>query len=423
VKTKKPTVLMLGWEFPPHLNGGLGVACYGLVKALSNYLQIHLVLPKSKGITPIENVSVIGMADLVPPTATLEKTINYQEIVEEVTFLPLEVGAYPSVATYISQKYKPASAKEVIEEIYNADDLYGFNVLEKVATYKELVAHLPQNYDLIHAHDWVTFPAALHLKQLTGKPLVLHVHSLETDRIGTEAKNDVYYIEREAMMRADIIVPVSHFTKECAIHYYGIPEHKFVPVHNAIDENTPVFRMNKRGKDKIVLFFGRITYQKGTDFMLETARKVLSKDQQVKFVVAGTGDKLDEVKQAVQRYGLADKFIFTGFLSKEQLGYVLAQTDVYLMTSISEPFGLAALEAAQFQVPLVITQQSGVAELLQHALKADFWDTDQLANYVYALLHYEGLRNELIEENKKELNSIKWDNSALSVIKIYESLM
>jgi glycosyltransferase involved in cell wall biosynthesis len=284
---------------------------------------------------------------------------------------------------------------------------------------------LTKDFDIIHAHDWITYPAALAIKAATGKPLVLHVHSLETDRIGTRAKhmiNAVYEIEKNGMLGADLLMPVSHYTKGCAIEHYGIPEHKFRPVYNAIDPE-PTYRIEKQQDDKIVLFLGRITFQKGPEFMAETAFKVIQKYPKVLFFVAGVGDQLDILQARVEQLGISSKYFFAGFLKKNAVKQVLAQSDVYFMPSVSEPFGLSALEAAQFDIPCVLSSQAGVSEVMDFALKADYWDTDKFANYIYALLNYDGIRQDMIENTREELEEISWDTTAHEVLKVYDEAL
>jgi glycosyltransferase involved in cell wall biosynthesis len=267
-------------------------------------------------------------------------------------------------------------------------------------------------------------PAAIRLKELTGKPLVLHVHSLETDRIGEFhdfSNNAVFELERMGMEQADRVVPVSEYTKKCAIKNYGIDPAKLMPVYNAINP-AETFRIEKPNDEKLVVFLGRITYQKGPEFMIESATKLLSKYKKVKFAVAGTGDKLDHLKAMVAQRGLKDKFVFTGFLPTPSVKQLLAQADVYFMPSVSEPFGLSALEAAQFDVPVIVSTQSGVSEVLPNTLQADFWDTDKFANFLFALLNYEGLRKDLIENTKKDISILTWDESAQNVLEVYAQL-
>lgn len=424
---------MLGWEYPPVMAGGLGTACYGLCNALKEYADITLVLPKSTPAMVQDRMRILGMNYFgLDPDATLveQPPIAWEELVEEVVEIPgNELHPYP-----ISEVHKRVVAhvgtatpdnSEEVRALYSTDEPYGANIMHKVAVYAEVVSELvaKKDFDVIHAHDWVTYTAAVRVKHLTGKPLVVHVHSLETDRIGTHAKymheNAVYDIEKYGMQEADLCIPVSHFTKQCAADHYGIDPDKCRPVYNAIDPE-PTYRIERNEGDKIVLFLGRITFQKGPEYMAETAYKVIQKYPNVVFFVAGVGDQLDKLKNRVNQLGIREKFVFGGFLKKPQVRAVLAQADVYFMPSVSEPFGLSALEAAQYQIPCVLSNQAGVSEVMDFALKADYWDTDKFANYIYALLNYDGIRQEMIEHTAEELEDMSWDASARAVLEIYK---
>lgn len=418
---------MLGWEFPPIMAGGLGTACYGLCKALAQYAEITLIIPRAEKTLELESVNILGLNYL-----GLDKELPYKgstytyETLEEVIYVEADLNPYPMGIAFTTITHTvDVDDSEAIRALYNTNEPYGPNILEKVRVYAEVVGKvaLSKDFDVIHAHDWITYPAAAKIKELTGKPLVLHIHSLETDRIGSKAKygiNMVYEIELKGMQAADRLIPVSHFTKECAVEHYGIDPEKFFPVYNAIDP-APTYRIPRELDEKIVLFLGRVTFQKGPEFMAETAYKLLLKYPKVKFFVAGVGDMLQQLKDLTQAQGTYDKFIFAGFLKKPQVQQILAQADVYFMPSVSEPFGLSALEAAQFGIPSVLSQQSGVAEVMDHALKADYWDTDKFANYIYALLNYEGIRTDIIENTSKDIDAMSWDESAREVYKVYET--
>jgi glycogen synthase len=427
VANNKLKILMLGWEFPPIMAGGLGTACYGLCKALSQYADITLIIPRSVQTPQLEDVNILGLNFLgLDPQLPYKGTTYNWETVEEVIYVEADLNPYPMGIAYSVQQHSVnVDDAEAVRNLYSSNEPYGPNIMEKVRVYADVVSQiaLTKDFDVIHAHDWITYPAAAKIKELTGKPLVLHIHSLETDRIGARAKfgiNMVYEIEMKGMQAADRLIPVSHFTKECAIEHYGIDPAKFHPVYNAIDP-APTFRIEREWDEKIVLFLGRVTFQKGPEFMAETAFKLLKKYPKVKFFVAGIGDMLQQLKDLTMAQGTYDKFIFAGFLKKPQVQQILAQADVYFMPSVSEPFGLSALEAAQFGIPSVLSQQSGVAEVMDHALKADYWDTDKFANYIYALLNYEGIRSDIIENTNKDIDSMSWDDSARDVYKVYQT--
>jgi glycosyltransferase involved in cell wall biosynthesis len=451
MQSKKLKVLMLGWEFPPFLTGGLGQACYGIAKALSRHVDLTLIIPQSDPQFILENINIIGLNHLTDEDVTVERQEYHLEEVTEVVFVPMDISPYPIPVMKTIKKIEEVetSVKETmdsrqIRELYSTGNNYGANILEKVDTFSEVVAQiaLKKEFDLIHAHDWLTFPAGIQLKRLTGKPLVVHIHSLETDRIGIGARsphNKVYHIEYDGMSMADLIIPVSYFTKAQILeHYPFIEADKIFPVHNAIDplperytathilqepEKLGDYGYSKKPpapNKKMVLFLGRITYQKGPEFLLETAEKLLKKDNDIVFVIVGVGDQQQWLMSEVSKRRLGEFFIFTGFLSKKRVHELLERVDVYFMPSVSEPFGLSALEAAQHEVPAVLSKQSGVSEILHHVLKADCWDANKFANYLYALLHYEGIRELLAEASKKEVEKLTWESAADQIIELYE---
>ena len=417
-------VLMLGWEYPPFLTGGLGTACYGLVNALKAYVPVTLILPTFSDKFVENRLKIVGLSEEEQsflqrnkPVYTDVKTLV---VPAELDFDPYPVGINFEVTVREQRVGAPAAP------LFGSKDPYGPQIMAKVARYRDMAveAALKEDFDIIHAHDWITIPAAIRLKELTGKPLVLHVHSLETDRIGEFqdfSQNAVYELERKGMEAADIVIPVSEYTKKCAVKNYGIDPGKMMPVYNAINP-AETFRLEKPGDEKLVVFLGRITYQKGPEFMIESATKLLSKYKKVKFAVAGTGDKLDQLQAMVKQRKLQDRFVFTGFLPTPSVRQLLAQADVYFMPSVSEPFGLSALEAAQFEVPVIVSTQSGVSEVLPNTLQADFWDTDKFANFLFALLNYEGLRRDLVQNTNKDLKQLTWDESAQDVLEVYKML-
>jgi glycogen synthase len=420
---------MLGWEFPPLLTGGLGQACYGLFKALSNHADLTVIIPRSDKNLKLDNVRIIGLNNLGIESFEEELDIANMEEFAEVKYVDANLNPYPINAPYYTSfsdfPIEELAVKDLeqVRELYNTNETYGPNIMQKVATYTEVVTEIARNknFDIIHAHDWITYPAALKIKEASGKPLVVHVHSLETDRVGVDARNTVYDIEQAAMEAADRIIPVSEFTKHCIIKNYDIDRNKIFPVYNSIDP-IPTFREERKVKEKIIAFVGRVTYQKGPELMIETAERLAKKVNNFKFVIAGTGDRLKDIVKMSAERGLSDKFIFTGFLSKKFVNKLLAQADVYFMPSVSEPFGLSALEASQFQIPCVLSKQSGVVEILPNVLKADFWDVDRFANYLYALLHYEGIRTHLIENSKKDIVKMNWSKSAERVMEVYKQI-
>ena len=292
--------------------------------------------------------------------------------------------------------------------------------------FKEVIAAMVQflNFDIIHCHDWITFETGCHIKWLSNKPLALHVHALETDRVGvnTRNENEIYTIEQNAMQKANAIFPVSEYTKSCIIKYYGISKNKIVSVHNAIEDDT-IKRWRHKIPQKIVTFVGRVTSQKGPVFLLETIRKVVDSYKNVRFVIVGSGDLLEELMMSIAFNQLSRYIVFEGFIKQEKVKQVLATSDVYFMPSVSEPFGLTALEAAKAGVSCVVTKQSGAVEVLKTALNADFWDTDKFANHIIHLLKNDEEREQLVKKQNREVNAISWDNSVKKVIEHYKKIL
>lgn len=449
----KLKVLMLGWEFPPFLTGGLGQACYGIAKALSSLVDLTLIIPRSEPSYILDNVNIIGLNQLTEEDIKVERLQYSLQEITEVIFVATDLSPYP-IPVMKTVKHLEEIASEIentidareVRDLYTSGNNYGTNIMEKVNTFADVVINIAEklDFDVVYAHDWLTFQAGIQLKRLTGKPLVIHVHSLETDRIGIGARspqNKVYHIEYDGMSMADLIIPVSYFTKAQILeHYPFIEESKIFPIHNAIDplpedKTTPAQMLKEEPEklgnygytkkkpsenQKMVLFLGRITYQKGPEFLLETAEKLLKKDKEVVFVIAGAGDQQKWLMDEVAKRKLGENFIFTGFLTKTRVHELLERVDVYFMPSVSEPFGLSALEAAQHEIPAVLSKQSGVSEILNHVLKADCWDANKFANYLYALLHYNGIRELLAEASKKEVERLTWENTALQILALFE---
>jgi len=277
------------------------------------------------------------------------------------------------------------------------------------------------DFDLVHCHDWVTFGAGKKIKLTYNKPLCLHVHALETDRTFKTIKNDIYDIEQTAMQLADLVFPVSQYTKTQIVAHYGINADKVFPIYNAIDEKL-IKRWKHKIPEKIVTFLGRITAQKGPQYLLETAQKVVAKYPDVKFVIAGTGDQMIQLMAASAKGKISKHFMFTGFISRDKADALLATSDVYFMPSVSEPFGLTALEATRAGVPCVLSKQSGAAEVLSSALSADHWNTDLFAEHILKLLRDEPFRQSVIQANQEEMDRISWYTSASKVMQTYELL-
>lgn len=304
---------------------------------------------------------------------------------------------------------------------------YGKNLMEEVRRYAIVASAIARNntFDVIHAHDWLTYLAGIEAKRVSGKPLVVHMHATEFDRSGENINQQVYAIEREGMEAADIVVAVSHLTRNIVISRYGISPEKVITVHNGVEPPVDEARIKikKHLKEKIVTFLGRITYQKGPEYFIEAAHKVLQKDSNVRFVMAGSGDLLPKMIRRVAQLKIATHFHFTGFLKGDDVDRMFGLSDVYVMPSVSEPFGISPLEAMRSSVPVIISKQSGVAEVLKHALKIDYWDVDAMADAIYGLLNYPSLSGMFRTHGKTEVENIKWDQAGIKVKNIYKQFL
>ncbi len=395
-------VLMFGWEFPPLNSGGLGVACYGLTKSLSaNGAQITFVVPKA-----LE--ADYGFLKLIAANLGKVKLRGIKSIIH----------GYVTSEEY-SQKLLKLKGNEAHHKIY------GENLMEEVERYSRKAAEIAaeEPHDIIHAHDWLTFRAGMAAKRVSGKPLVVHVHSTEFDRTGGNGVNQhVYDIEREGMHAADAIVAVSNYTKGKIVRHYGVSPGKVHVVHNAIDhESLPSQHPKKHGK--AVLYLGRITLQKGPDYFIDAAKKVLEKEPDTRFIIAGSGDMECAVIEKAAALGISDKVLFTGFLREEELEKAYATASLYVMPSVSEPFGLTSLEAASSRTPVLLSKQSGVSEVFANCLKVDFWDTDQMANKIIAVLRHKELKEALAENAYNEVSAMSWDTPAKRCMQIYSCLL
>jgi len=310
-----------------------------------------------------------------------------------------------------------------LDQMGGRDGGYGGDLFGDAQRYAGLVAALGvhERFDVIHAHDWLAYPAGLTLRALTGKPLVCHIHATEFDRSGEHVNRQVYDIERAGLNGADRVIAVSRLTKSIVHRRYGVPENKIDVVYNGVDQDNvqPQQGMAIERDEKIVLFLGRITMQKGPEYFIRAAKRVLEKDDKVKFVVAGSGDLAVKMIEEAATLGIGHKVLFTGFLRGRDVDRVFRMADCYVMPSVSEPFGIAPLEAMRNDVPVIVSKQSGVSEILTHCLKVDFWDTDEMANKIVAVLRYPPLGATLAEHGRFELRGINWDGAAEKCVKAY----
>lgn len=421
--------LMFGWEFPPHITGGLGTASFGLTRGLyENGVEIIFVVPKAYGDEDQRALKIVNASDVRLPY----EDKGFREILEKIEYI--EIGAniipYVNPELYVEEQLNKETyevTSKVFSEYYQFSGKYGTNLLEEVSRYSLIASILgrEKNFDLIHAHDWLCYPAGVAAKISSGKPLVVHMHATEFDRSGENINTDVYGIEKYGMENADMVITVSNLTRNIVIEKYGIDPDKVVTVHNAVDFpiGNQKIKIEKNFDEKLVTFLGRITFQKGPEYFVEVAKKLLEKDENIRFVMAGSGDMMHKIVKYAASLGITDKFHFTGFLKGPDIRSLFAITDVFVMPSVSEPFGIVPLEAMQSNVPVVISKQSGVAEVLENAIKVDFWDVDGMANAIYGLCHYETLSNVFKKYGKEEVENLKWKNAAKKVKMVYEEVL
>ena len=398
---------MFGWEFPPFNSGGLGTACYGITKALSEKgVEVNFVLPRNFEVKE-EFLNLIS--------ARLPK-IKIKEIDSLL------------VSYMTSESYKKRFLSLDKNDI-NFD--YCSDLIQEVYRYalasKKIASQV--EHDVIHVHDWMTFPAGIEARKVSKKPLIVHVHSTELDRSGGHAVNpQVFKIEGAGVRKADKVVAVSKFTKDKILRCYGINENQIDVVYNAINKNEFHEKLesenyfNTHGK-KIVLFLGRLTLHKGPDYFLLAAKKVLDKNKNVMFVISGSGDMDQQIIEQAAHLGIADKVLFTGFLRGEQLKKIYKMASLYVMPSVSEPFGITSLEALASKTPVLISRQSGASEVISHCLKVDFWDVNEMANKILAVIENEELEDCLSDNGHREIDKLNWSNVADRLIRIYEELI
>jgi len=425
-------VLMFGWEFPPHISGGLGTACYGLTKGLNQIggVDVLFVVPKAYGDEDQSRLSLIDAGEVV----ISNRLVDYKGFFRRIHFI--EVGSsiipYTTPEEYENLMSKDEKGKHVLVNTSFTGKLsfgggYGPDLFQEIANYAAIASLLgvSQNFDVIHAHDWLTFPAGIAAKMVSGKPLVVHVHATDFDRSGGSVNPAVYDIEKRGMELADRVIAVSNLTRNIIIEKYGINPDKVVTVHNAVEplQNREKLKREKSIDDKIVTFLGRVTLQKGPEYFVEAAHLVLQKMKNVRFVMAGSGDMLKHIIHRIAALRMGDRFHFTGFLKGEDVFQMFSLSDVYVMPSVSEPFGISPLEAMQSNVPVIISRQSGVSEILEHAIKIDFWDIHAMADAIYGILQYDGLSTMLRNNVKEEVDNLKWDNAAMKVKDVYNSVL
>ncbi len=423
-------VLMFGWEFPPHISGGLGTACFGLTKGLMKHdVEVLFVVPKAYGDENQEAVRLINASDI----SIDFKDSKYEEYWRRITYMEIGSNLIPYVGpeefkriTEASELESLSSEDTILSKNFEFSGKYGTDLMDEVKRYALVASAVAatNDFDVIHAHDWLTYSAGIAAKSVSGKPLVVHMHATEFDRSGENVNQNVYDIERHGMEEADRVMAVSNLTRNIVIEKYGINPDKVFTVYNAVEPSDKPNLQYQRGvREKVVTFLGRVTFQKGPDYFVEAARKVLDKDPNIRFVMAGSGDMLNKTIKRVAELKMGDRFHFAGFLKGDDVDRMFGLSDVFVMPSVSEPFGIVPLEAMRSNVPVVISKQSGVAEILVHALKVDFWDVDALADSIYGLLHYEGLSKMFKQYGKEEVDNLKWENAAIKVKEVYQSVL
>jgi len=426
-------VLMLTWEFPPFITGGLGMACYGLVRSLLlKGVQVLLVLPSETLF--YFHLKKIEDADNLPQVFLTKKPQKKFETVEQ-RLIYYGVSSGPGVYKSSQGGYgftKSAQSSAGSENIFKKEaqgdpnnNFYGHeDTFRQMNVYTvrllQLIRHL--DFDVIHAHDWVTYPAALSLRSFKGKPLVCHIHSTEFDRAGGTGDSRIHAIEKSGLTMCDRVITVSKYTSSIIVNKYGIDPSKIRVIYNAYQIHKKRLKRTRIFKDPVVLFLGRITLQKGPEYFLRVAKKVIDLYPDVRFIMAGEGDMEKALIYKSARYKLHTRFLFTGFLKRNDVERILSASDIILLPSVSEPFGIAPLEAMSFGVAALISKQSGVSEIVQNAYKINFWDIDQMAGAIISLVKDPQKLKKVGEAGAKEVEKIGWDKAGSSIKKAYEEL-
>lgn len=417
-------VLMFGWEFPPHVFGGLATANFGITEGLhaQGDMDITLCLPHPFGDEDQRSANILAM-NCVP--------IAWRDV------------DYDYVQSRIGHLMKPELYYQLRDHLYadfnymHVNDLgcmefaggYPSNLHEEINNYSIIagVVARQQQFDIIHAHDWLTFPAGIHAKQVSDKPLVIHVHATDFDRSRGNVNPTVYSIEKNGMDHADCIMCVSELTRQTVINHYHQDPAKCFAMHNAVYPLAPELQAivdqrkpSSERKEKVVTFLGRITMQKGPEYFIEAAKRVLDRTRNVRFCFAGSGDMMNAMIEMAAAYGIADRCHFPGFMKGKQVFECFRDSDVYVMPSVSEPFGISPLEAMQSGVPTIISKQSGCAEILDKCIKTDYWDIEAMADAMYSLCTNPGFHEYLQVEGKKEVDGITWEKVGLRIRKLYE---
>lgn len=435
-------ILMYSWEFPPLISGGLAMACYGMVKALlSQGIKIDLVLPTKEMVYfPLREESD---ADTLPAVfldpvvqskfiqrkfETLQEKLDFIGISShpESYFQLAEINDFLTVkADYWKSETVTVEEHELWEEM--TTHLQGDeDLMKKVQEYTVRAERFASalSYDLIHAHDWLTYPAGMLSKKISQKPLVVHIHATEFDRAGGPGDERIHKIEHAGMMYADLVIAVSQYTAQMIMSRYMIDTGRIRIVHNAFSmPDDAVYTKQRLFKGPTILFLGRITIQKGPDYFLEVAERVLKVHPNARFIMAGTGDMSRKLLRRSALLRMKNRFLFSGFLNRKQVERVLRASDIYVLPSVSEPFGIAPLEAMAYGITAIISKQSGVAEVVNHAFKIDYWDVDLMADTINHLIEHPEQCKKMGTEGKHEVNRIQWDDAANKIRGHYSALL
>jgi glycogen(starch) synthase len=482
---------MLGWEYPPHISGGLGTACEGLTTSLaSRGIEIDFLVPKLYGGENAPHMQLLGAASGGPmpqPSVEAERLIELiaaepalatdpiftaaveaareqparpAEPVVHMLRVPAMLKPYLDQATYrelvTSGALRETALTEIAAQILHplpepphevtrlehvhipGDDLpfaeeapgevhYGHDLFSEVARYAMSATRRVhgQKYDLVHAHDWMTFPAGIEIARRVGAPLLVHVHSLEHDRAGRGADRDIVAVEHQGLEKATRVIAVSYYTRGLINRVHNTPLDKISVVHNGVyaRETVEAYTEQRTATGPVVLFLGRVTFQKGPEYFVQAAARVLEHVPDAVFIMAGSGDMLPRMKALAEDLGVSESFRFPGFLRGAEVERAFSTADVYVMPSVSEPFGIAPLEAMSYDRPVIVSKQSGVSEILRNALKVDFWDVDKIASQIVALLELPELRRVIVERAREEIRHIHWDAAAEKLVPIYESVL
>jgi glycosyltransferase involved in cell wall biosynthesis len=452
---------MLGWEYPPVKSGGLGTACYGLTKELAALGQdiifvspFGIVSEKSKhlSLVSLRNYKIRGdvrslkerILSKLNLTEDMKKHITYEFIsslltpyLNEESYKKMHSKKLMEIRKLLTEKDLQLINRENEQYLveYEANDdnsgeVYGPNLFQEVHDYSIKAEYVASQYDfdLIVAHDWMTFEAAVRIKKKTGKPLCVHIHATEIDRTGANVNQLIYDLERLGLHEADVVIANSRLTKQNCVMHFGVDPQRIIPIHLAIDNDEVNHDhldglMEKKPGEKFVLFLGRITMQKGPEYFLRAAAKALKVFPNIKFIMAGSGEKLDAMKMLVQQLKIEDNVLFPGFLQGDEIRQLLKVSDLFVLSSVSEPFGLVVLEAIKAGLPCIISKTTGVSEILDHVLKVDFWDTREMANKIVACLKYETLATVLRDYATKEADKYNWNWTAKRTLAVYEALL